>query len=245
MELLEEILDSLPAGPAVEEAYLCAFDIAVRSVRWGLSSAFRDPCHGSSPTWVRTAGKLVGRPACEVARYALSDRLLEASLGMAAVNSLLDPGVFVLREVNAARIIEEKGRGKNVVVVGAFPFLEKIRPEVKSLRVVNRNPWEGREGVEEARAILPRADVVAITGSSFINHTAEELLALCPRAYTVILGPTTPISPVLFRYGVDAMCGAVVADPVFALPFILQGAPFRLIEGVKLVTVFKDDGGVR
>lgn len=245
MGLLTEILDSLPDGPTVEEAYLCAFDIAVRSARWGLSSTFRDPCGGLSPAWVRSAGQLVGRPAREVARYALSDRLLEASLGMAAVNSLLDPGLFALHEVNAAQLIEEKGRGKNVAVVGSFPFLERIRPAVRSLHMVNRNPWEGREGVQEARLALPRADVVALTGSSFINHTVDDLLALCPNAYTVVLGPTTPLSPALFRHGVDAICAAVVADPERALPCILQGAPFRRVEGMRLVTAFSDEGGAR
>ena len=245
MKLLEEILDSLPAGPAVEEAYVCSFDVAVRSAQWGLSSAFRGPCGGSQPAWVQAAGTLVGRPAREVAAYALSDRLLEASLGMAAVNSLLDPEQFVLHEINAAQLVAEKGRGKRVAVVGSFPFLERIRAAAASLRVAHRPPWEGREGVEEARRILPEAEVVAVTGSSFINHTAGELLALCPNAYTLVLGPTTPLSPVLFRHGVDAICAALVADPAQALPCILQGAPFRMIEGMRLVTAFRNEGTVR
>jgi len=37
------------------------------------------------------------------------------------------------------------------------------------------------------------------------------------------------------------ICGAVLEDAERALPFIWQGAPFRLIEGVRLVTVFRED----
>jgi uncharacterized protein (DUF4213/DUF364 family) len=239
MKLLEEILDSLPSGHTVEEAHICARDIAVRSARWGISSAFRDPGAGRPSA----AENPAGRPADEVARLALSDRLSEASLGMAALNSLLDTSGFVMHDMNAARLIEEKGRGADVAVVGSFPFVERIRPVARSLRVVSRPPWEGRRGIEEARAFLPRAGVVALTGSSFINHTIDDLLALCPDAYTVVLGPTTPLSPALFRHGVDAICAALVADPRLALPCVLRGDPFSAIEGMRLVTVFRDEGG--
>ena len=85
--------------------------------------------------------------------------------------------------------------------------------------------------------------MAAITGSSFITGTAQQLLELCPQAYTVVLGPSTPFSPVLFDYGVDAICGTLVKEPERALPFILQGASFRRIEGLELLTAFKDEFG--
>ena len=239
MKLLGEIIDSLPGGPRVEEIQIGPFDTAVKCLKWGLSSTFRDPCSGPSPAWVRGAGSLVGRPGLEVASLASSDRLLEASVGMAAINSLLEIGDLEFHEVNAARIVVEKGKSKEVAVVGNFPFLEKFRPKVGRLRVINKSPERGDEGVEEAREILPHSDVVAITASSFLNHTIEELLALCPRAYTLVLGPTAPLSPVLFNYGVDAVSGALIAEPDRALPFIREGSSFRRIEGLKLVTIFK------
>ena len=243
MRLLEEIIETLPGESRIEEVHICAFDIAVKSLDWGLSSSFRDPCSGSSPAWVRRAGELIGMEARELARYALSGRLLEASLGMAALNSLTDVSGFSFQEINAARLVLDHGRGKNVVIVGDFPFLNKLRPEVKNLWVISREPWEGQEGLEEARDLLARADVAAITGSSFINHTAEELLSYCPQAYTVMLGPSTPFSPVLFKYGVDAICGARVEDPELALKYICQGASFRQIKGVNRATAFNPETG--
>jgi uncharacterized protein len=240
MKLLEKIISTLDNQPPVEQVTIGPFDTAVKSRRWGLSSTFRDPCSGDRPAWVRRAGDLVGMPAKELAGYALSDRLLEASLGMAAINSLLDPERFGMEEINAARLIAGRGRGKKVAVVGDFPFLKKIKGEVGELRVVHRPPWEGEAGVEEAAKVLPSAEVAAITASSFINGTIEPLLALCPQAYTLVLGPTAPFSEVLFDYGVDAVSGALVDDPSSALPCIREGSSFRQIRGLRLVTIFKE-----
>ncbi len=241
MKLLEEIISTLDANRPAEDVLIGPFDTAVRSLRWGLSSTFRDPCSGKTPAWVRGAGDLAGKPAVELARYALSDRLLEASLGMAAVNSLLDPGIFRLEEINAADLIAARGRGKKVVVVGDFPFLRKLEGVAGELKVVHREPWEGEAGLEEAAGVLPAAEVAAITASSFINGTAERLLSLCPQAYILVLGPTAPLSPVLFDYGVDAVSGALIEDPAAALPGIREGSSFRQIRGLRLVTIFKQE----
>ncbi len=243
MKLIEKIIASLDQRPAVEEVTIGPFDTAVKSLRWGLASTFRDPCSGDHPAWVRGAGDLVGKPAAELARYALSDRLLEASLGMAAVNSLLDPELFRMEEVNAARLIAERGRGRKVAVVGDFPFLKKLAGEVGELRVVSHPPWEGEAGVEEAAKVLPSAEVAAITASSFINGTIEALLALCPEAYTLVLGPTAPFSEVLFDYGIDAVSGALVDNPEAALPCIQEGSSFRQVRGLRRITIFKQEPG--
>jgi uncharacterized protein len=64
----------------------------------------------------------------------------------------------------------------------------------------------------EAERVLPECDIVGITGTSFINHTLEGLLSLCKKAYIVMIGPTTPLSPVLFDHGIDVICGTEVID---------------------------------
>jgi uncharacterized protein (DUF4213/DUF364 family) len=85
-------------------------------------------------------------------------------------------------------------------------------------------------------------DVVAITGMTLLNQTLEGLLKLCsPKAYVILLGPSTPLSPVLFNYGVDIISGSIVEkiDPV--LQVISQGGNFRQVHraGVKLVNIEK------
>ena len=81
--------------------------------------------------------------------------------------------------------------------------------------------------------LIPQADVVGLTSSALINHTFDGLLSLCrPDAFVVALGPTTPLSPVLFDHGVHVLAGSDVVDEAAALYTIGQGASFREIQGV-------------
>jgi uncharacterized protein (DUF4213/DUF364 family) len=52
----------------------------------------------------------------------------------------------------------------------------------------------------------------------------------------MLLGPSTPLSPVLFEYGVDVISGARVVDAKAVSRTVGRGASFREVEGVKLLT---------
>ncbi|RLC00509.1 MAG: hypothetical protein DRH90_18270 [Deltaproteobacteria bacterium] len=92
----------------------------------------------------------------------------------------------------------------------------------------------------EADNLIPRADVVAITGTALTNHTMEHLLGLCsPNAYVIALGDTAPLSTILFDHGLDAISGTRVYDANLALRCVSQGGNFRQIKGVKRLTLMK------
>ena len=70
----------------------------------------------------------------------------------------------------------------------------------------------------------------------------DGLLGLCSLdAYVIVLGPSTPLSPLLFTHGIDMLCGSIVdvIDPV--LDGILAGDGFQQVRrhGVRLVTIEK------
>ncbi|HSQ16074.1 MAG TPA: DUF364 domain-containing protein, partial [Anaerolineales bacterium] len=88
---------------------------------------------------------------------------------------------------------------------------------------------------------IPQADVVAITSSALINHTLDDLLALCrPEALVMMLGPSTPLSPLLFNHGVDILSGSLVVDESAVMRTVGQGASFQQVEGVRLLTFRRD-----
>ena len=222
----------------MKSVHTCAFWTAVVSKHCGLSSTFRDegPSHERG---VRNVGNLTRKMALELAEYAKSESLLEASIGMATINSLIDIDESKCIEKNAFEIILEKGQGKNVAIVGHFPWIPKLREKVQNLWVLEQRIREGDLPAKEADRILPQCDVVGITGTSFINHTVEGLLNLCKNAYVVLVGPTSPLSPVLFEYGIDAICGSKIIDPDKLIRSISEGATFKEVTGVRLLTLTK------
>lgn len=143
-------------------------------------------------------------------------------------------------ELNANDPLAKEGEGKRVATIGHFPFVPRLRRIVKQPWVIERNPQEGDFLEAEAENLIPQADVVGITGAAFTNHTIEHLLQLCsPKAYVVMLGGTAPLSPVLFDHDIDAVSGTKVIDNETVLRCVSQGATFRQIRGIRLLTMRK------
>ena len=235
MNILDDLISSLSEDSVVREVHTCVFWTAVVSKHCGLSSTFRDEHqhHGM----VRGVGDLRNRSALELAEYAKSDNLLEASIGMATINSLIDIDETKCDVENALDVLIEKGEGKDIAVVGHFPWIPKLRQVARKLWVLEQRPQAGDLPAEAAEDILPKADVVAITGTSLINHTAEKLLDLARDSFVVMVGPTSPLSPVLFDWGVDVVSGTKVVEPEKVLRSISEGAIFPQVQGVKLLNM--------
>jgi uncharacterized protein (DUF4213/DUF364 family) len=245
MAITDKLLDTLPTGATVQEVLIGSFWTAVvvernGMLRCGLASALRGGDHhqdGHFP--VRQAGQLIERSPLELAGLLNSPSLLEASVGMATINALLEVDETATVEINAADVIKERGSDGRVAIVGHFPFIERLRPEVGQMWVLEMQPGPGDLPAEAAPEVIPQADVVAITSTSLINRTFEGLLALCrPEATVMLLGPSTPLSPLMFEH-VDLLSGSLVDDVDSVLRLVSQGATFRQIHrgGVRLVTM--------
>jgi uncharacterized protein (DUF4213/DUF364 family) len=249
MDIIERLIGGLRLDGRVVDVRIGALWTAVavetaRGLRAGLASTqmARDLEHGRP--LVREAGHLLGQRAVDLASLALPGSgatLTERSLGFAALNALLDVDVAACAERNAEEIILERGTGRNVVIVGHFPFVSRVRAVTAACAVLELEPQAGDLPAARAPDVLPAADVVAITGQALVNGTFEGLAALCrSEAYVVVLGPTTPLSPVLFDYGVDAVSGTVVVDVAAVLLASSQGANFRQMPGRRLITLLAE-----
>ena len=68
-----------------------------------------------------------------------------------------------------------------------FPSSSGCGPTAAECWVLELQPGPGDLPAEQAAEVLPQADVVALTGTSLINHTFDELMALCRRDAFVLL----------------------------------------------------------
>jgi len=238
MRILDDLLGTLDFNAEVKDIRQGPFQTTVLTRYCGLAATPHDPGSHQERVAVESAGSLMDKRVPELARMVYSHSLMEAAIGMATVNSLLEVEEERCEELNGGDLLADKGRGKKVAVVGHFPFVKRLGQSVEALWVIEQHPREGDFPEPEAERLLPEADVVGITCTAFTNHTIEGLLSLCrPEAYVVILGGTAPLSPVLFNYGIDAVSGTRVYDPAAVLNGVSQGATFRQLEGVRRLTM--------
>jgi uncharacterized protein (DUF4213/DUF364 family) len=237
MNVIDDIIASIQEDSPVSDIRACVFWTAVVSRHCGLASTIRDDAVHHAKVPVAEAGSLLDKTALDFARLVQSDSLPEASIGMAAINSLIDIDVNRCTEQNASEILKKKGAGKNVAIVGHFPFVSRLRDIAEKLWVLEKHPAEGDLSEEQAEHILPQADIIGMTGTTLINHSFESLISLCKDKFVVLLGPSTPLTPVLFDYGVDVLSGITVTDRDTVLRMISQGASFKQLQGVRLLTM--------
>lgn len=165
---------------------------------------------------------------------------VETAIGLATLNALLHPGPKLLARVDAADWLVAHSRGRKVALVGRFPFIDELKPVAAHLWVLELSPQRGEYAAEAAPSIIPQADVVAITSSTLINHTLERLLALTqPEAKVMLLGPSTPLTPVLFDFGVDLLSGVQVVEIEAALASVMEQVNFQKMKGIRRVTMQK------
>jgi uncharacterized protein (DUF4213/DUF364 family) len=243
VSIIERLLDDLRSDARVKQVLVGAFWTAVvldtDPPRCGLASTLRAESHSDGPP-VRNPGQLAGQSGRALAGLLRSPRILEASIGMATHNALLEVDEALCVERNAADLILEQGAGRRVAVVGHFPFVEQVRQAAAVCWVLELHPRPGDVAASCAAELLPQADVVALTGTSLLNHTFDDLFGLCrPDAFVTVLGASTPLTPILLDQGVAAVSGTRVVDVDAVVGAVSQGATFRQIPGKRLLTMMR------
>jgi hypothetical protein len=243
--VLTEIIAGLPDGEPRQVSIGLHWTAVLLDVEGdlncGLASTLRSPHQHGKPA-VPQAGNLETLTGLGLAALIQSEQSTLVSVGMAAVNALLPRQPESWVDLNAEDVIASHGAGQPVALIGHFPFVERLRTKVGQLTVLELDPHPGDLSVSAAAEVVPKAKVVAITGMTLLNQTFDGLLELCASdALVILLGPSVPLDPILFDYGVDILCGSIVTNMEVVLAAVRQGANFRQIHraGVRLVSVAK------
>jgi uncharacterized protein (DUF4213/DUF364 family) len=243
LSVIDDLLNSVRLDrldTPVQDVLIGLHWTAVRSRRTGLAATHNDlPCCLAED--MPGAGDLHRHSAWELAALLHSSNPLQMSVGMAALNSLISPDETEGVELNARDLILERGRGKKIALIGHFHFTEALRQEAAQLWVMELQPMAGDLPATDAPVLLPQADVIGLTATTLLNGTFEALSRLfSPKAFVMMLGPTTPLNRTLFDYGVDVLAGTEVVDPVTLFHYIGQGSSLRQVPGIRRFTLVKD-----
>jgi uncharacterized protein (DUF4213/DUF364 family) len=235
--LLEEKLISRisKSNFAVKNVWVGLYWTAVESAFVGMSHTYKT----DQKTFIKDAGNFSSLSAIQVAERIYSWDPLEASLGVAALNSLIEPKG---KEASINDYIRDHAAGKTVTIVGRFPFNQEIASIAKTTYQLEIEPVGDELPMTACEEVVPQSDINVITATSLINHTLKRLLELGKNGTNIVLGPSTPMSPLLFEFGADILAGIKVVDKVALARCITQGVKkFKLLDGTRPICLFKQD----
>jgi uncharacterized protein (DUF4213/DUF364 family) len=242
MTIIEELIQSIQGDAPVREVIVSTHSTLVCSRGCGLTATqLSTKPHGEEV--IRDAGSLHLKSGKDLAGYALSDNPLEASIGLAAINSLLEFDRKALQPLDAGEMAVKLSIGKKVTIVGHFPFNSRIKEAAEKCWVLELNPSEGEYSNDHAGEFIPQSDLVLLTAATLITHSIEDYLAFYrPQALVMLSGPSTPLSPLLFEHHIDILSGVMVEDEKKVIQAVSQGANLRQMQGIKKITLAKNPG---
>ena len=239
-KIYDDLIKGIPKELLVDEVICGKEYCAVRSGNSVGMSASRTP---TSRTAIFTKN-MIGAPLVEVAECIKSWNFVESATGLAAINTyynspqiargngvsfsdgmrvedrIFDPFIMSQNEV----------RGKKVAVVGHFPHLERLLEPICDFSIIEWTPKEGDFPISAAEYILPECEYVYVSNACLVHKTLPRLLELSQNAARItMVGPGTPLAPVLFEYGFATLSGFMIKDHLRML---------RIIAGAENVKIY-------
>ncbi len=241
-EMYDELITAVPEDSVVSGCLVGCHWCLVRSEGTGLAMSPRETRGG-----FREAGHIAGRKTREIAGWIKSWNFHEAAIGLAAINSAINAPQVVEEKCGVeldhasgddsfARMLDDL-RGKKVAVVGHFRNLERVAA-VSQLSILERIPEDGDLPDPACEYILPGQDFVFITATTLINKTLPRLLELSRGSRVIVAGPSTPLTPLLFKYGINMLGGLVVEEPECIWRVVQEGGQHGIFAaGSRMVQV--------
>ena len=241
-DILGRELDAIAVERAVIGLFFTGVKLNIGTA--GSCATPRDAVPGDvcCPVSARAIGyqQLGRRPAAELMRDAVSQNGLRRAIGIATLNALAElcwqrrptPGVELVPGLDAfdATALHD---GDRIVLVGAFiPFLKELKRRRLPYLVLEQNPaalkadeMPSYRPAEAAAEVVPQADVLLVTGSTLLNDTLEDLLALAgPATRVTVVGPTVGLLPDAFvARGADVLGSVRITQPDAFLDLLAEG----------------------
>ncbi|MDR1257175.1 MAG: DUF364 domain-containing protein [Spirochaetaceae bacterium] len=220
-EIYDALIDGMAREPRVDDSFMGEYLTMVRSGNSvGLAMTLHDstrPAMLDLPSDDPACGGIALR---ELAAAAKSWNLAEASLGMAAINAYwnsperpLAAEALERGDTEAFSAWKSRVAGKKVAVIGHFFNLEQTLGGVCDLSILEKRPGPGDYPDSAAEFLLPESDFVFATGVTFTNKTLPRLLELSRAATFILAGPSVPLAPPLFDWGIRDIHSLVITEP--------------------------------
>lgn len=239
-EIYDNLINGIPENFVVDDVISGSGSSYVRSGKGSGMAGFRR-CETRTPIVTKN---LIGAPLREAAACVKSWNFVEASIGVAAINAYYNNPEIARKngvEFSDSKWVEDRTfdpfimsqneiKDKKVAVIGHFPYLENLFEPVCDLSIIGWEPEDGDYPISAYEYLLPQCDYIYLTCACIMDKTMPRILELSKNAKKVtMVGPGTPLSPVLFDYGIDDLSGFMIKDQLRA---------FRIISGAEKVRIY-------
>jgi len=185
---------------------------------------------------------LAGRTTTEILDYLESSDPLEAAVGLACANALVNQPQPEHCEGDLLHFLSV-GFLDRVGMVGFFgPLVAPLKKRSRELLIFERDVTraDGLLPAAEAFARLPQCDVAVITSTSLMLGQLDRLLEAASGCREVALvGASTPLAPEVFKpYQVTLLSGITVLDGPSVLQVVSEGGGMEFFgDSVRKVNV--------
>ncbi|MCG8509613.1 MAG: DUF2478 domain-containing protein [Rhodospirillales bacterium] len=186
---------------------------------------------------IADASSLRGRPLRDLAGLIHSLDGIEAAIGLAAINAHYNR--FDLTGPPDNGLEDFAPSGEPITVIGRFPNLGE---RLGNVTIIEREPADGETPDWAAPWVLPESEYVIATASTLVNRSLPGLIEACNNAEIAIVGPSAPLTPRLFDYGISRLGGLVIEDVEGAATAIAEGGSVKAIKPfARMVTLSADN----
>lgn len=221
-KLYDELIEEIPSDITVENITVGLSWTAVTAGKYsGAAMTVRE----QQGLDLENLGSRRGQPLRYLAALSKSWNFMEASIGVAAINAYFNnkdtwkstaaSGQTPWKIASSENAFDAYGQtvlGKRAAVIGHFHQLEKYLTGAREVSVLERRPSGGDYPDSACEYLLPQQDFVFITGATLVNKTLPRLLELSKNAKVILVGPSSPMTPILFSYGVEEISGFMVGS---------------------------------
>ena len=228
-ELLERAEDDLKKVSVKDVRIgLSYIGVLLENGKMGISYTFRNEAIDCCEV-IDDAGKLSTKSAWELAKLSKEPRAIDSGVGVATINAVMNQDIKESGDILEHMNIKNNDK---IGMVGNFkPVVDNIEKNVE-VNIFEKNPQEEEIFPDwAAYQLLPKQDVVIISGTTLVNKTIDQLIEVSNNARDiVILGPTTTMAPEIFKkHEVTALGGTIIENPQKAFKIISQGGGTRTL----------------
>ena len=164
-------------------------------------------------------------PADIIIKGYLSNHPIEVSIGLATINAIFSNKKEFFKNDTLVDVFSEikLNSSDEILMVGYFePLLKKLQGKVGKIWIIEKDQEEVNFKISDIKNKIKAA---IITSSTLVNKTLHSILKELEGVPEVLLmGPTTPLNPEIFRFTpITWLCGSVVKNSEHLFRLVCEG----------------------